>query len=152
MFHDAYIAFGSNLGDRSANIQKAAAALNSLGQMKRVSPILEYPAVDSPAGSPAFLNGVLHLQTELTPRELLDGLLNIELQIGRKRSVRNAPRIIDLDLLMYDQVQSDAADLQLPHPRMHERRFVLEPFCVLAPDLIHPRLNKSIQQLFSELP
>jgi 2-amino-4-hydroxy-6-hydroxymethyldihydropteridine diphosphokinase len=152
MPHQAYIALGSNLGNRPTNLHAATESLKTLGQVIAVSPILEYPAIDAPSGSPAFLNCVLLLETTLSPQDVLTGLLEIERQMGRVREIKNEPRIIDLDLLMYDQLQLDEPNLQLPHPRMHLRRFVLEPLSMIAADLIHPILNKSIVQLFSELP
>jgi 2-amino-4-hydroxy-6-hydroxymethyldihydropteridine diphosphokinase len=152
MPHQAYIALGSNLGNRPANLQAAVDALETFGKVIATSPILEYPAIDSPPNSPAFLNGVVLLETALSPRDVLAGLLEIERHMGRVREIKNEPRIIDLDLLMYDQLQLDEPDLQLPHPRMHQRKFVLEPLSMIGGDLIHPTLNKSVAQLFSELP
>jgi 2-amino-4-hydroxy-6-hydroxymethyldihydropteridine diphosphokinase len=152
MPHQAYIALGSNLGNRLANLRAATESLKTLGQVLTTSPILEYPAIDAPPGSPAFLNCVLLLETALSPQDVLAGLLEIERQMGRVREIKNEPRIIDLDLLFYDQLQLNEPNLQLPHPRMHQRRFVLEPLSLIAPGLSHPILNKSMAQLFSELP
>lgn len=151
MSHSAYIALGSSLGVRQHNIRQALELLGELGQIQAVSPLMEYPAMDSPPGSPPFLNAVAELKTALSPEKLLQELLEIERQMGRVRSIKNAPRIIDLDLLLYDDLQIDEPNLKLPHPRMHERRFVLEPLATIAPDINHPILSKSIGRLFSEL-
>jgi len=151
MGYSAYIALGSSLGDRQRNIRRAIELLRELGQIRAVSPLIEYAAVDSPPDSPPFLNAAAELDTALSAEKLLEKLLEIERHMGRVRSVKNAPRVIDLDLLLYDQLQIDQPNLKLPHPRMHERRFVLEPLAAIAPEINHPVLNKSIYQLFSEL-
>lgn len=133
------------------NLRAATGALSEIGEVVAISPFLEYAAVDSPSGAPAFLNAAAHLRTKLSATDLLQGLLAIEQEMGRVRSIKNAPRLIDLDLLIYDQLQLHEANLHLPHPRMHLRRFVLEPLAAIAPELRHSGLNKSILQLFSEL-
>jgi len=149
----AYVAVGSNLGDRPGNI---AAALDLLRRTPgvdgvRASTLLENPAVGMPPGSPPFLNGVAEVRTTLDPAALLRRLLEIERSLGRERHRKWDSRPIDLDLLLHGGHVLDAPDLKLPHPRMHERRFVLQPLAELAPDVIHPTLGKSIERLLAEL-
>jgi 2-amino-4-hydroxy-6-hydroxymethyldihydropteridine diphosphokinase len=152
--HSAFVALGSNLGDRASNIHAAAAGLagtEGIGS-PRISPLLENAAVGGPPDSPPFLNAVMEISTTLAPPALLARLLAIETDMGRIRRRRNEPRIIDLDLLLYGNLILDDPGLILPHPRLHERRFVLLPLWQIAPGLIHPRLGKSIRTLLDELP
>lgn len=139
----AFIGLGSNLGDRE---QTLAAALDGLGKLPdtrvgRVSSIIESAPQGGPAGSGMFLNAVAKVETGLAPRELLAGLLDIERKLGRDRAgqPRNAPRTLDLDLLLYSDAVIDAPDLQVPHPRMHERHFVLWPLLQIEPRVRDPR-------------
>lgn len=121
----------------------------------RVADAIETEPVDCPPGSPAFLNTAAVVETELHPVALLDALLAIEAELGRSRdgaAATNAPRPIDLDLLMYDDLILSTPTLTLPHPRMHVRRFVLEPLATIAPDVVHPTTRKSIATLLAELP
>ena len=145
----AYIALGANLGDRSANIERAIDILrNTLGiVVKRVSSVREYDAVGGPPDSPPFLNAAAEIETTLSPRELLDALLQTERSLGRQRREKWGPRLIDLDLLLYGDRVIDGPDLKIPHPLMHERRFVLEPLAQIAPDAIHPLLSKAVRDL-----
>ena len=147
---DAYIGIGSNLGDRQQLIQDAIARLNQLPQtvVNKTSQIREYAPVGGPPQG-NYLNAVAVLSTELAPEELLKQLQSIEKQLGRTRpdAVRWGPRTIDLDLLLYSDRVIQETDLQVPHPRIHERRFVMEPLNEIAPDVIHPVLKRSIQTL-----
>ncbi len=133
----ALVAFGANLGERKVAIQTAISTLEAhpLCRVLEVSPIFKTAPVDAPVGSGEFLNGVLLLHTELNSAELLELLHKIESDCGRTRSEGNAPRTLDLDLLVYGREYSEAKNLSLPHPRMHERLFVLDPLAQLCPEL-----------------
>ena len=130
----AYVGLGANLGDREGSIRRAAELFGA----QRLSTIIETP----PWGmieQPDFLNAVAELETDLGPRPLLDRLIEVERELGRVRDGKRwGPRTIDLDLLVYGDETSDVPALQLPHPRLHERLFVLAPLAELAPDLIVP--------------
>jgi 2-amino-4-hydroxy-6-hydroxymethyldihydropteridine diphosphokinase len=139
----AYVGLGSNLGDREATIRAALDALDAAPQtsVAAVSTLRE----TAPVGlldQPEFLNGVAALETELGPRALLDALLAVERSLGRTRDgPRFGPRTIDLDLLLYGDERVDEPGLRVPHPRLHERLFVLEPLHELAPGLVVPGLG-----------
>lgn len=149
----AYVAFGANLGDRRANIRSAVSALDATPGVRvtRVSSLIENPAVGGPEGSPAFLNGVAEVETTLDAHALLARLLEIERGLGRERRTRWAPRAIDLDLILYGQQVIEAADLNVPHPLMHERQFVLEPLAEIAPNAMHPVLKRSVRSLLDDI-
>jgi 2-amino-4-hydroxy-6-hydroxymethyldihydropteridine diphosphokinase len=136
----AYIALGANLGDRRANILAALAQLKSTPgiNVTKISTLIENPAVGGPADSPPFLNAAAELLTSLTPTALLDALLAVEQSLGRTRDVKWGPRAIDLDLLLYADQTVNTPGLTIPHPLMHQRRFVLEPLAKIAPDAVHP--------------
>ena len=149
----AYIALGANLGDRRSNIEAAIEQLRATSGVKvtKVSSLIENAAVGGPVGSPAFLNGVAEIETTLSPQELLHRLLEIEHHLGRARREKWGPRIIDLDLILYgDQIFAEP-DLQVPHPLMHERRFVLEPLVEIAPDAMHPVMRRRASELLASL-
>jgi 2-amino-4-hydroxy-6-hydroxymethyldihydropteridine diphosphokinase len=149
--HTVFIALGANLGDRKSTLDQALANLAARDDLRteRVSSYFETEAVGGPAGQSKYLNAVAQLSTTLSPQELLALLLLIEKNLGRTRlpGERNAPRTLDLDLLLYDDVILDEPGLQVPHPRMQERRFVLEPLAEIAPDIIHPVLRKTVREL-----
>lgn len=149
----AYVALGANLGDRAANLRLAIDAMRASKDVvvHRVSHNYETPAVGGPPDSPPFLNAAAEVETTLSAQGLLEILLEIERQMGRVRRERWGPRVIDLDLLLYGDEVSDAADLILPHPRLHERRFVLEPLAEIAPNAIHPLLGKSMRTLLNDV-
>lgn len=142
----AYVGLGANLGDREDTIRAAVAALPGV---VAVSALRETDAVGL-TDQPCFLNGVAALETELSPRELLDVLLAVERELGRERRERWGPRTIDLDLLVYGEETLDEPGLAVPHPRLHERRFALEPLAELAPGLVIPGLGR-VTDLLAEL-
>jgi 2-amino-4-hydroxy-6-hydroxymethyldihydropteridine diphosphokinase len=142
----AYVGLGSNLGDREGTIRAAVAELPGV---VAVSTLRETDPVGV-TEQPRFLNGVLELETDLSARELLDALLAVERRLGRERRERWGPRTIDLDLLLYGDEVIDADGLTVPHPRLHERRFVLEPLADLAPTLEVPGLGR-VEKLLAEL-
>jgi 2-amino-4-hydroxy-6-hydroxymethyldihydropteridine diphosphokinase len=130
----AYVGLGSNLGDREATLQAAIAALPGV---VAVSELLETDPVGV-IDQPAFLNGAVALETDLSARELLERLLAVERELGRERRERWGPRRIDLDLLLYGSETIDEPGLTVPHPRLHERRFALEPLAELDSELLVP--------------
>ena len=146
----AYVALGSNLGDRAGNLHAAIERLGALGTVEAVSPFVDTAPVGY-TDQPRFLNAAVRLRTELAPRDLLDSLLAVEAALGRVRTIRWGPRTIDLDLLLYDDRVVDEPGLMVPHPRLHERRFVLEPLAAIAPDLVHPILQKTMRELLQEI-
>ena len=157
----AAIALGSNLvsrfGDREANLREAVRRIEALGEVRAVSSFYD----TEPVGyreQPRFLNAAILLKTELGPRELMRGLLGVERAMGRKRggqehegAVPKGPRVIDLDLLLYGDWVLWAEDLILPHPRMEERRFVLEPLAEIAPEWVHPVLGITVRELLERV-
>jgi 2-amino-4-hydroxy-6-hydroxymethyldihydropteridine diphosphokinase len=152
--HTAIIALGANLGDRRSSIESALTRLHAHPAIKveRQSSLLETRAVGGPPGQPDYLNGAAELSTTLSACDLLKLLMDIEKALGRDRSTpaRNLPRTIDLDLLFYDQVVLAQADLILPHPRLHERDFVLIPLMEIAPHAVHPVLRKTIEEMWCD--
>jgi 2-amino-4-hydroxy-6-hydroxymethyldihydropteridine diphosphokinase len=152
----AAIALGSNLesrfGDRDANLREAVRRIETLGEVKGVSSFFDTEPVGF-VDQPRFLNGTLLLDTELGPQELMRGLLGVERAMGRERvgAVAKGPRVIDLDLLLYGDWVLWAEDLILPHPRMEERRFVLEPLAEIAPEWMHPVLGVTVRELLARL-
>jgi len=145
----AYVALGANLGDRRANILSALARLRAIDGVRvtKVSSLLENPAIGGPADSPPFLNAAAEIETTLPARQLLHALLDVERQLGRERREKWGPRVIDLDLLLYGDRVVDESELHVPHPLMHERLFVLQPLAEIAPELVHPILQQTIQAL-----
>ena len=150
---DAYIALGSNTGDRELNLLRAVAEIGRLPDCKVTGLSSFYET--SPVGvidQPSFFNAVLRLHTVLSPHELLEQLLRIETDVfGRTRTTRWGPRRIDLDLLLHGGTIIADDRLTIPHPRMSERRFVLQPLCDIAPELVHPLAGKSIAELLNGL-
>ena len=146
-----YIALGSNLGDRVANLLEARERMKSSNlKLTRASSIYE----TEPRGfldQPWFLNQVVEAQTTLYPRQLLARLLQIEKEMGRERIVLNGPRLIDLDILLFGDSTLHLPGLEIPHPRMAERRFVLEPLAELAPALRHPRTRRSVREMLADV-
>lgn len=150
----AYISLGSNLGDCAGNLTEAIRSLRGAGlHVQRLSQIYETEPVDT-FPQPEFFNMIaeLRVEDENTPEELLAQLLHIEQQLGRTREVDKGPRTIDLDLLFFGDEIRDTEFLQLPHPRLHERRFVLVPLNELAPNLEHPVFRKNVRELLQQTP
>jgi 2-amino-4-hydroxy-6-hydroxymethyldihydropteridine diphosphokinase len=149
MVAEAWIGLGSNLGDRRAHLRAAVAALERLGKLTGVSSLYETEPVGY-KDQGAFLNAVAGLETAMPARALMAELLRIEAEQGRIRDRRDGPRTLDLDLLLYNGSIIAEPELEVPHPRLHLRRFVLEPLCELAPDLRHPGLNRTVRQMLEE--
>jgi 2-amino-4-hydroxy-6-hydroxymethyldihydropteridine diphosphokinase len=144
----AYVSIGTNLGDRAGYLDFAVRAIGALPDTRvdALSPIFETDPVGPPSQG-AYLNAVARIATSLAPRALLDALLAIERDAGRERGARNAARTLDLDVLLYGDRLLDEPGLVVPHPRLAERAFILEPLAALAPTLIHPLLGMSIASL-----
>jgi len=147
-----FLSAGSNLGDRKGYLAGAVRALESAGvKVVQVSPVYE----TEPVGvheQPWFLNIAVEAATRLTPRQLLDCCLGIEAEQGRRRPYPGAPRVLDLDVLLYNGLVIDEPGLQIPHPHMTERRFVLEPLVCIAPRAIHPVLGATMDRLLAACP
>jgi 2-amino-4-hydroxy-6-hydroxymethyldihydropteridine diphosphokinase len=144
-----YLGLGSNLGDRAANLDEALRRLGDTGvSVRRVSSRYETAPRDV-VDQPWFLNMVAEAETRLFPRQLLRAVLRMERDMGRVRQIAKGPRLIDIDILLYGSAIVRAPELEIPHPRMQERRFVLEPLAELAPGLKHPVLRKTARQLLT---
>ena len=144
--HIVYLALGTNLGDRLANLKQAIAALTPQLEVKARSQVYETP----PWGfedQPKFLNQVIKANTYLDPEPLLKHLKRLEVALGRKESFPNGPRLIDLDILFYDDLVMDKPSIVIPHPRLQERGFVLLPLMEIAPNLVHPVNKKSVREM-----
>jgi len=149
----AYLLSGSNLGDRAANLQSAMALImEHAGKITGYSAVFESPAWGFEHPAP-FLNQAIEIETSLSAELLLSTLLGIERKCGRKRSGGGyEARTLDIDILFYDDIIIETADLSIPHPRLQLRRFALLPMSVIAPGLQHPLLGKSIRELLDECP
>jgi 2-amino-4-hydroxy-6-hydroxymethyldihydropteridine diphosphokinase len=147
MVHNVYLITGSNLGNSLSNLLHVKKLIREqLGEIIHESSVYK----TAPWGNlnqQDFLNQALHIQTSISPQALMREILTIESSMGRKRIEKWEPRIIDVDILFYDTLVLDIPDLVIPHPLLHERRFVLAPLFDIAPNFIHPQLNKSVSEL-----
>jgi len=146
-----YLSLGSNIGDRAANIQKAIDRLNELGIVTAVSSFYETEPVEF-TEQPWFLNCAVAMATDRAPEEFLSAMLDIERRLGRQRAQPKGPRTIDIDMLLFGDVVVDTPDLTIPHPAMHERRFVLQPLVEIDPQARHPLLHRTASELLAALP
>ncbi len=154
MSTDVLIALGSNLGDRLDNIRAAVTALRAHDdvEVRAVSKLYETAPVGGPDDQGPYLNAALSATTTLDAPELLALLHRIEASRERERAVHWGPRTLDLDLLVYGDLVADDASLCVPHPRQHQRRFVMVPVCDVGPDVVHPVLGRTMRELLADLP
>jgi 2-amino-4-hydroxy-6-hydroxymethyldihydropteridine diphosphokinase len=146
--HIVYLALGSNVGDRLANLKEAIAALTPQMEVKAKSAVYETPPVGY-EDQPKFLNQVIRVKTYLDPEPLLKHLKRLEVALGRQESFPNGPRLIDIDILFFDELVLYSPALVIPHPRLHERAFVLLPLMDLDPELVHPVNKKSVREMLA---
>ena len=152
--HRVFLALGGNLGDPQQAFCAACRALASHPEitLQQASSLYRTPAVGGPSGQPDYLNAVIEISTELTAERLLTLCQQLEAAAGRSREIRWAPRTLDIDLLFFDDLLIDTANLSLPHPRLQERQFVLLPLVEIAPELQHPQLGEPVRSLLERLP
>ena len=150
MEHIAYLALGSNLGNRLASLKNAISNLTPQMDVKKKSPVYETPPWGH-TDQPQFLNQCVQVETYLEPENLLAHLKRLETVLGREPTFENGPRVIDIDILFYDDLILNTPPLVVPHPRMHTRGFVLVPLNDIAPDVVHPVLGKPISELLLDV-
>lgn len=150
MHKNVFLSLGSNVGDRMSNLETAIDQLKTLGEVVAVSSIYESEPVEFTA-QPWFLNCALKLDTEKMPRQLLTAILRIEQYMGRQRQQKKGPRTIDIDILLFGNSIVEHRGLTIPHPAMHERRFVLEPMAEIAPAVRHPVFKRTMRELLDDL-
>jgi len=146
-----YLSLGSNVGDREAQLRDAVVRLDAAGRVMAVSSFYETEPVEF-TRQPWFLNCAVALETGQTPQQLMTALLRIEEEMGRRRVQKKGPRSIDIDILLFSDELISSKGLTIPHPALHQRRFVLEPLAEIAPNALHPALRKTIRELLDALP
>ncbi|MCX8277336.1 MAG: 2-amino-4-hydroxy-6-hydroxymethyldihydropteridine diphosphokinase [Dehalococcoidia bacterium] len=146
----AYIGLGSNLGDRHKNLEGAVERLSSVGSLTALSSVYETKPWGVDGYQPRYLNQVAAVNTILNPLDVVTELLSIEYVLGRAREAKNVSRTLDMDLLLHGDTVVEASGVTVPHPRLHERAFVLVPLAQIAADLVHPVFGKSIAELTAE--
>lgn len=147
-----YLSMGSNLGDREANLRTAIEKLKEIGNPITVSSFYETEPVEVSAAQPWFLNCAVKLDTEKMPRQLIAAILALEQEMGRQRRQQKGPRTIDIDILLFGSSVIEIPSLTIPHPKLHRRRFVLDPLAEIAPEARHPVLKRTIRELRDGLP
>ncbi len=147
-----YLSLGSNVGDRAANLRQGIERLACVGAVTAVSSLYETEPVEVEGPQPWFLNCAVALESDLMPRQFLARILAVEHELGRRRTGVRTPRTLDIDILLIGNAVIETPELTVPHPGMHQRRFVLAPLAEIAPELRHPVLKATVREMLDELP